>query len=88
MRLTPIVPIILLSVPVTVAANTDEPKRVTDRRSPDYIRCVTSIETGSLAKRHKVCKTNAEWDRVGRNQRGEANDMIDRARGAITTNGS
>ena len=37
-----------------------------DRSHPDYVRCRTEKVIGSRAKTRRVCLTNAEWDRVGR----------------------
>jgi hypothetical protein len=38
------------------------------RTDPDFIRCVRSEETGSLARKTFMCRTNSQWtlvDRVG-----------------------
>jgi hypothetical protein len=38
------------------------------RKDPDFIRCVRSDQTGSLARKTFSCRTNAQWadaDRVG-----------------------
>ncbi|MCA1661563.1 MAG: hypothetical protein LC648_05170 [Novosphingobium sp.] len=32
-----------------------------ERGDPAYIRCEKILETGSLVKKHTVCRTNAEW---------------------------
>ncbi len=32
-----------------------------DRSHPFYIRCVSTIETGSLSKRNYSCRTNRQW---------------------------
>lgn len=37
------------------------PKRITDRRHPDYVRCRLEPIIGSLAKKRRVCMTNSEW---------------------------
>ena len=34
------------------------------REDPAYIRCVRTLETGSLVKKVTSCRTNAEWSRV------------------------
>lgn len=38
-----------------------KPKKITDRRHPDYVRCRSEPIIGSLAKKKRVCMTNAEW---------------------------
>jgi hypothetical protein len=81
----------LLAVFVAGAAQaetTPAPAKVTDRRSPDFVRCVSAVETGSLVKRHKTCRTNAEWDRIETEERRNADGVIDGARRAITTAGT
>lgn len=38
------------------------------RTDPEFIRCVRSEETGSLARKTFMCRTNSQWalvDRVG-----------------------
>ncbi|WP_417610623.1 hypothetical protein [Parasphingorhabdus sp.] len=54
--------------PSAMAANNDEsetqakvPKKISDRRHPDYVRCRSEPVIGSLAKKRRVCMTNAEW---------------------------
>ena len=37
------------------------PRKMTDRRHPDYVRCRVEPIIGSLAKKRRVCMTNAEW---------------------------
>ena len=51
-----------------------------ERDDPQYIRCVRSLVTGSLVKKHTSCRTNAEWrlkDDLGNK---EAQDFIDDAK--------
>ena len=39
-----------------------------ERKDPDFIRCVRSDETGSLARKTYSCRTNAQWaeaDKIG-----------------------
>jgi len=38
-----------------------KPKRITDRRHPDYVRCRLEPIIGSLAKKRRVCMTNQQW---------------------------
>jgi hypothetical protein len=38
-----------------------KPKKITDRRHPDYIRCRSQPIIGSLARKRRVCMTNSQW---------------------------
>ncbi|CAH0351910.1 hypothetical protein BH11PSE5_BH11PSE5_11170 [soil metagenome] len=82
------VAIVCSVLPSVAFADAPPAKQRIDRKAPNYVRCVSVLETGSLVKRHKTCKTNAEWDRVDTGQQREADDLINRARGAITTSGT
>jgi len=57
-----------LTVPSAFAADSDKseaqskkPKKITDRRHPDYVRCRSEPIMGSLARKRRVCMTNMEW---------------------------
>jgi len=57
-----------VTVPSAMAADTDKavepskkPKKITDRRHPDYVRCRSEPIIGSLARKRRICMTNAEW---------------------------
>lgn len=57
-----------LTVSPAIAADTDnpevqtkKPKKIVDRRHPDYVRCRTEPIIGSLARKRRVCMTNKEW---------------------------
>ena len=45
-----------------------KPKKITDRRHPDYMRCRSEPIIGSLARKKRICMTNAEW--AAHNQEG------------------
>lgn len=51
---------------------------------PDYVRCRRIEETGSLVKKHKVCKTNAEWARLREQSSTDARDMVENQRRGYT----
>jgi hypothetical protein len=38
--------------------------KITDKNHPDYVRCKTFSEIGSLVSKIKACRTNAEWKRI------------------------
>ena len=48
----------------------EKPKKITDRRHPDYIRCRSEPIMGSLSRKRRVCMTNREW--VAYTQKGSA----------------
>jgi len=56
-----------------------KPKKITDRRHPDYVRCKATAVIGSRIKRNRVCMTNQQWasaNREGhRNSRQFVEDM-------------
>ena len=59
------------------AVQTANPKKITDRNHPDYIRCRTEDIIGSRAKKRRICLTNRQWADV--NQKGNqlAREMAD-----------
>jgi hypothetical protein len=74
------VPVVLIEPDVTRMSPRDiKAHNVNLARShPYYIRCVASVETGSLVKTARACKTNRQWrlaDDIG-NQ--DARDTFDR----------
>ncbi|MEP2103332.1 MAG: hypothetical protein ABJP02_08465 [Parasphingorhabdus sp.] len=44
-----------------VAKKDKKPKKITDRKHPDYVRCRSEPIIGSLARKKRVCMTNREW---------------------------
>lgn len=50
-----------------------------DRKHPFYIRCVSTIEIGTLSKRQYSCRTNRQWalaDRIGNENARETYDAM------------
>lgn len=47
------------------------------RDDPAYIRCVRTLETGSLVKKVTSCRTNAEWSRVNEVGNQDARDTVE-----------
>ena len=43
------------------AKKAQKPKKITDRRDPNYVRCRSEPVIGSLTKKRRICMTNAEW---------------------------
>lgn len=73
---TLIVALASVAVPA-IAEESSEPTKVTDRNSPDYVRCKRLHVTGSLASRPRVCKTNAEWASIAARGQAEAAKLIE-----------
>ena len=38
-----------------------KPKKITDRKHPDYVRCRSEPIIGSLARKRRVCMKNKQW---------------------------
>lgn len=58
-----------------------------DRRDPNAMRCRSVSEIGSLVKKQRICKTNAEWTRSREQQQHDADDLITRSRAGMNPNG-
>ncbi|WP_430426776.1 hypothetical protein [Parasphingorhabdus sp.] len=61
------------------AEQSKKPKKIKDRRHPDYVRCRSEPVIGSLARKRRICMTNKEWveyTKAGtRESRGFVEDM-------------
>ncbi|MEH6714176.1 hypothetical protein [Parasphingorhabdus flavimaris] len=44
-----------------IESKSKAPQKITDRRHPDYVRCRSEPIIGSLARKRRICMTNAEW---------------------------
>ena len=51
-----------------------------DSRDPNYMRCRKIQVTGSLVKKDRVCKTNAEWAKITEDMQRNADNLIGRGR--------
>ncbi len=58
-----------------------------DRNDPNAVRCRRLEVTGSLVRKERVCKTNAEWRAISEQQNRDADDMITRSRAGMNPNG-
>lgn len=56
----------------------DAPKVL--RSDPNAVRCKKLAITGSLVRKERVCKTNAEWRASMEQQNRDADDLITRNR--------
>jgi hypothetical protein len=64
-----------------------EDKPVLDRNDPNATRCKRLDVTGSLVRKERVCKTNAEWRKVSEQQNRDADDLISRSRSGMNPSG-
>ncbi|WHO39202.1 hypothetical protein PMI04_000955 [Sphingobium sp. AP49] len=77
----------LVTIPVTVSAQSPEPAAKLDKNDPNAVRCRRLDETGSLVRKTRVCKTNAEWRAISEQQNRDADDLISRNRAGMNPNG-
>lgn len=54
-----------------------KPKRITDRRDPNYVRCRSEPVIGSLTKKQRICMTNAEWVEYVRKGSRDSQEFVD-----------
>ncbi len=64
------------AVAAPVLAEDPAPAKVVDRSSPDFVRCKKEVEIGSLVKKNKICRTNAEWKALGERESSEAMEHL------------
>jgi hypothetical protein len=58
------------------------------RNHPFFIRCISSVETGSLVKRKASCRTNKQWAATDDAGNREARDIADQMSSKASTNGN
>ena len=56
------------------------PTEKLDPKDPNYMRCRKIQVTGSLVKKERICKTNAEWARANEDAQKNVEDLIVRNR--------
>lgn len=56
------------------------PTEKLDPKDPNYLRCRKIQVTGSLVKKDRICKTNAEWAKASEDAQKNADDLIGRNR--------
>lgn len=64
-----------------------EDKLKLDRSDPNAMRCKRLDVTGSLVRKERICKTNAEWRAISDRQNRDADDLIIRSRAGMNPNG-
>lgn len=80
---TMMMPALLLTAMPAMAE--DKPKL--DRNDPSAVRCKRLEVTGSLVRKERICKTNAEWRAISEQQNRDADDLITRSRAGMNPNG-
>jgi hypothetical protein len=74
--------LLALASPPALAGQTDPaPAAKLDPRHPDAMRCRKFAVIGSLVKKERICKTNAEWAKLAENGNREADSFINDNRG-------
>ncbi len=74
------VAVLALPVSPVLANGTTEAAEKLDPKDPNYVRCRKLSVTGSLVKKERICKTNAEWARANEEAQRNADDLITRNR--------
>lgn len=74
--------LIVLAMPVVA-----QDKAPLDKNDPNAVRCKRFQVTGSLVKKERICKTNAEWRAISEQQNRDADDIITRSRAGMNPNG-
>lgn len=77
----------LLATPAVSFAQTAQSAVKLDKNDPQAIRCRRLEETGSLVRKQRVCKTNAEWRALSEQGNRDADDIISRNRAGMNPNG-
>ncbi|WP_380872605.1 hypothetical protein ACFB49_35270 [Sphingomonas sp. DBB INV C78] len=65
----------VVAQPVMAAEPADPPVKK-DKRDPNAVRCRSEPMIGTLAKRTKICRTNAEWQRLSIEGNRDAADVV------------
>lgn len=88
MRIAAIALLACLAAPVAAQDKPEVPvaPEVTDKSSPDYMRCRRIAATGSLARKEKVCKSNAEWERIAKAGNDSSREALERSQSLTNVN--
>lgn len=71
---------------MALPAMAEEPSKL-DRNDPNATRCKRIAVTGSLIRKERICKTNAEWRAISEQQNRDADDLITRSRAGMNPSG-
>ncbi len=73
--------------PVAVKVVETKPKKITDKKHPDYIRCRIKSVIGSLAKKKRICMTNSEWIAVNSESSKRSRELVEDLAVGMNNNG-
>lgn len=84
MRAAAFLAVLLIVAPAVHAETSPSAKdQIVDRGDPNYVRCKKVGQIGSLVKKERVCKTNAEWAQIAEHMQRDADDLITRSRAGM-----
>ncbi len=63
-----------------------KPKKITDRKDPDYIRCRSEPVIGSRVKKNRICMTNRQWKAFNAEGNRRANEFVKDHQSGMTSN--
>jgi hypothetical protein len=86
MSIFSVMALVVAMAPVPLLA-ADETAQALDRNDPNAVRCRKFDVIGSLVKKERVCKTNAEWRKISEQQNRDADNLIERSRAGMNPNG-
>jgi hypothetical protein len=72
----------VLGVVALILAAADAPPPL-DRNDPNAVRCKRLAVTGSLVRKERTCRTNAEWKKISEQQNRDADDLMTRSRAGM-----
>lgn len=78
---------LISAISAPVMAENPAPEAKLPRDHPDAVRCKRLDVTGSLVKKERVCKTNAQWRAIAEQNNRDADDIITRSRSGMNPNG-
>ena len=77
MRSLPLIALAMLTLPAPLLAQADGATAAVDPAAPEAVKCKRIEITGSLVRKTRICKTNAEWKRIREGNDGELDKMQD-----------
>lgn len=92
-RLHYVLAISVVLLPISVLAQqpksaTPAPAAKPDRSDPNHMRCVSQVETGSLVKKRKICRSNSDWSKADAAGSRDAEDLQLRTRQGFDPRGA
>ncbi|QTD56971.1 hypothetical protein [Parasphingorhabdus cellanae] len=63
-----------------------KPKKITDRRDPDFVRCRSEPVIGSRVKKKRICMTNRQWKQFNAEGNRRANEFVKDHQSGSTSN--